>query len=97
MRQKETKRSPLDAIAGKGKAVPGAPDLSYSLGGVAEVGGAEVERVLDSVEMDDQVAAMRGPYAGARRIGRFVRHGCAGYRGRRAGRCARCAGLRHPA
>ena len=68
MRQKETKRSPLDALAGKGKAVPGAPDLSYSLGGVAEVGGAEVERVLDSVEMDDQVAAMRGPYAGARRI-----------------------------
>ena len=67
MRQKETKRSPLDALAGKGKAVPGAPDLSYSLGGVAEVGGAEVERVLDSVEMDDQVAAMRGPYAGEKK------------------------------
>ena len=57
MRQKETKRSPLDALAGKGKAVPGAPDLSYSLGGVAEVGGAEVERVLDSVGGD--VAAAR--------------------------------------
>ena len=58
------KPSELDTHAGTGLPVPGAPALTYSLGGV-DVGGSDV---LREVEVDDNLVAMRGQFAQARRI-----------------------------
>ena len=56
-RQVQGKPSPLDSHAGVEVVVPGAPEFKYSLGG-AEVGGAEAERVLREVEVDEGVQSI---------------------------------------
>ena len=63
------KESALDAFANQSIAVPGAPHLSFSVGG-AETGGVAAERIVRSAfsVLDDNCIMLRSQYACARRV-----------------------------
>ena len=61
------KPSPLDALTCSDVEVPGAPGLTYSIGG-ADTGGVECEKVLREVEIDDSAMRLSGQFAEGRRV-----------------------------
>lgn len=62
----KTNLVPLDSVACENRAVTGAPGFTYSIGG-AEIGGAECERVLKEVEIDENAIKLRQQFSDGRR------------------------------